>query len=190
MDFSDTTRLYRQYSRAIGGLSASEPSYNGQLVSEVEYRLEQLDFLLAKIRELDQARIDFINQPDPESRNMKFLRSNAFEIRLLTESFYHFAGRLRSIIRHKERPCPYLTGFECNGIRDVRNHLLEHPEGINSRVFEWSWTIGGVEGPVLKAWREPSQAGTFPDCGLYPNAQELKANLEVVLGRALKAMRA
>lgn len=149
-------------------------------------RLEQLDFLLSRIQQLDLERIKYIGRPNPEiPSDGKELRSNAFEVRLHTEAFYHFAGRLRSIIRHKEQPCPLLTSFECAGVRDVRNKLLEHPEGRDSRILTWSWTIGSPEGPILKVHRETHEVAVFPDRGLYVNARELKDGLEAALQRAL-----
>ena len=187
VDFRHTRKTYAAYLAALRDHSAL--ACQPDLASEVEARLEQLDFLLSRIHQLDLERIEYISRPNLElPSGGKELRSNAFEIRLLTEAFYHFAGRLRSIIRHKEQPCPLLTSFECAGVRDVRNKLLEHPEGRDSRIFNWSWTVGNPEGPILKVHREPHEVAVFPDRGLYANAQELKENLERELEQALTAL--
>lgn len=140
---------------------------------------------------MDRERIAFIGRENPnDPPDGWVLRSNSFEIRLFTEAFYYFASRLRTILRNKEEPCPLLKGFECAGVRDVRNKLLEHPEGQDSRVFGWSWTIGTAEGPILKVDRENHQVNVFPDRGLYVNAEELKENLERELQRALATLSA
>lgn len=187
VDLQQTRKQYRAYLRALGHQGAVP--FNAALADEVEARLEQLDFLLSRIHQLDLERIEYLGRPNPElPSHGKELLSNAFEIRLLTEAFYYFAGRLRRIIRHEEQPCPLLTSFECVGVRDVRNKLLEHPEGQDSRIFNWSWTVGNPEGPILKVHREPHEVAVFPDRGLYANAQELKENLERELERALAAL--
>jgi hypothetical protein len=108
-----------------------------------------------------------------------------FEIEMKTESFYYFAARMRTILTHKSKPLPGLEGFECEGARNVRNKLLEHPEGSDSKVLLQSFGVGGEEGPTVKANREEGQEGIFPDAGLWKNAAEIKGNLEMLLDRAL-----
>ena len=184
LDFRNARKLYHSYLRAL--CDQRVVPFNADLAGEVETRLEQLDFVLMRILELDRERIAFIDRENPDDpSDGRVLRSNAFEIRLLTEAFYYFASRLRTVLRHKEEPCPLLEGFECAGVRVVRNTLLEHPEGQDSRVFGWSWTVGSPEGPILKVHRENHQVDVFPDRGLYVNAQEVKENLERELQRAL-----
>jgi hypothetical protein len=187
VDFGDTTKLYARYLRALRGQSALPCDFD--LAGEVETRLRQLDFILARVDKLDRARIEYVSRPDPDvPSDGSFLRSNAFEVRLFTEAFYYFAARLRTILRHKDKPCPLLHAFESPGVRDVRNKLLEHPEGRDSRVFACDWTVGSADGPMLKIHREPNQV--FPDRGLYVNAKEFRDNLEAVLQRALASIHA
>ena len=57
-------------------------------------------------------------------------RANSFEMETLVEAFYYFAFRLRQVIQQ----LPDLNNFECKGVRNVRNKLLEHPEGADSGV--------------------------------------------------------
>jgi hypothetical protein len=108
-----------------------------------------------------------------------------FEIQLFTECFYYLAGRLRTILRNRAEPFPGLTSFECEGVRNVRNWLLEHSEREHSRVTIRSLGWGGPQGPVLKSIREQGQEQVFPDKGLYCNAAEIKANLERLISNAL-----
>ncbi|MBK9169469.1 MAG: hypothetical protein IPM24_18680 [Bryobacterales bacterium] len=85
---------------------------------------------------------------------------------------------------------PGLEGFKCQGVRNVRNQLIEHPEGGNSRVLIQSWGSRSARGPVLKAARYGEQEHIFPDQGLYVNAEEFRTNLTAVLEHALGHRRA
>jgi hypothetical protein len=105
----------------------------------------------------------------------------SFELKLLTEAFYHFAWRVRTILRNQRAPLPGLTSFECEGVRNVRNKLLEHAEGRDSQVSIQSFGWGAAQGPVLKALRYSGQEEIFPDRGLYRNAEEFRDNLERLL---------
>lgn len=91
----------------------------------------------------------------------------------LTESFYWLAARTRSVIRR----LPRLERFEAAGVRNVRNHLLEHPERKDSGVVITSFASGGPVGPVLKGVRYGHQTEVWPDRGLFVNASEFATNL-------------
>ena len=106
------------------------------------------------------------------------LRIHEIEIRVLTEAFYYCAGRARTVLRDVY---PGLGTFEAEGVRDVRNQLLEHPEGKNSTVIENGTSFGFDCGPVIKGVRRADKVHIFPDKGLYINAQEFAANLETKL---------
>ena len=174
------------------------PSFNLDLATEVRKRIEQLDYYYKKIdkkherymglawhehREIESLRKQFpyrriVREKSEDRLEMEKL---IFEIETFTESFYHMAGRMRTILRHNSKPLPGLHSFECAGARNVRNHLLEHPEGKSSRVLVQSFGVGGEEGPTLKVEREIGQEDIFPDAGLWANAEEIRKNLEVVL---------
>ena len=97
---------------------------------------------------------------------------------MLTEAFYYFAFRFREVVRR----VPGFSKFEAVGIRDVRNHLIEHPEKT-SKVLDGSFKHGGVEGPVLKPIRSEAQKDVWLDRGLFVNAAEMRDQLEGRLGR-------
>jgi hypothetical protein len=69
----------------------------------------------------------------------------------------------------------------------VRNHLIEHPEGLASRVLSRSFGFGGPNGPVVKAIRESLETA-HPDVGLYANAKEFADNLETAAATAVRAL--
>jgi hypothetical protein len=211
--FESTVALVDEYYRLVD--ARGDAGFVRELGVEAHERLQQLDFILDRVRDLEQTsknalerpqahlkahiqrlkeqKIDFESVPAPE--NSKITREEfeahnraEFEMKLLTESFYYLAGRLRTIIKHKSAPLPGLQSFETAGVRNVRNKLLEHAESKDSQVLIQSFGHGGECGPVIKAMRYSDQKDVFPDRGLYINAQELKDNLEAkitdVLARA------
>jgi hypothetical protein len=109
----------------------------------------------------------------------------SFEIEAWTESFYYLAGTMRTVLPHSSKPLPGLHSFECEGARNVRNHLLEHAEGKSSRVLMQSFGYGGEAAPTIKVEREEGQENIFPDAGLWANAEEIRENLEVRLDNVL-----
>lgn len=179
-------------------------TFNVDLATEARRRLQQLEFLYNKIQnkhdrymELnwrERRRIESIRKRlGISSGSITIARSDEsvemenliFEIETLTEAFYYLASRLRTLLR--KGPFPRFHSFECEGARNVRNHLLEHPEGGNSRIFAQSFGVGGEQGPTLKIERDAGQEHLFPDAGLWANAQEIKTNLEAVLDRILSS---
>jgi hypothetical protein len=106
-----------------------------------------------------------------------------FEIRVLVECFYYFAARARHIIRGM----PELNSFEAAGVRDVRNHLIEHPERRGSQILSRSFAFGGPNGPIVKPIRDTSETA-HPDAGLYANAHEFAVNLETALKRGTASL--
>jgi hypothetical protein len=102
------------------------------------------------------------------------------------EAFYYLAARLRSICRRREPGLPGLEKLEASGVRDVRNHLIEHPEGAASRILEGGFGVDEEKGAVLKPWRIQGYEH-FQDQGLVANAQELVSELTKLLNEALDA---
>ena len=111
--------------------------------------------------------------------------THADEVRIFLEGFYYNASRVRDLFR-KSQGLPGLKGFEAAGVRDVRNHLVEHPTkkmGVKIMAI----ALGGPVGPQLKPFRRSGDpAGTF-DAGLRVNAKEFCAALETTLTAALGA---
>tara|TARA_B110000503_G_C7146162_1_gene413072 strand:+ start:602 stop:985 length:384 start_codon:yes stop_codon:yes gene_type:complete len=100
-----------------------------------------------------------------------------FEAKLFSEMFYYKGFRLRNIIRYSGG---LGKAFECVGIRNVRNLLIEHPEK-SDLVYIHSFALGIAEiGPVLKSGK-PQNDIKFKDSGLVKNALEFKNNFENLL---------
>jgi len=208
--FAETIDLFDRYYRSMDALNAA--GFHRNLAAEFRERLQQLDWLLAQVRKLDSRAdqalerpsqafkehveriqregLDYEAEPVPEDVRMspgeaRALSDAEFQLKLYTEAFYYLAGRARAIARHQERPLPGLQGFEAEGVRNVRNHLIEHPESRDSRVFIASWGRGGPQGPVLKSIRYSGQEATWPDRGLYRNAVEFRDRLTAALEGAI-----
>jgi hypothetical protein len=131
-----------------------------------------LSFISGRLGELD-ARLQGVHTED----------AIVLEMKVLTEAFYYKAFRVRAVIRML--PSPALRGFECPPVRDVRNHLLEHPEGRASGVITGGFGFGGSVGPVLKHGRPAWVPSMFADSGLYANADQYRRTLESALEAAV-----
>jgi hypothetical protein len=204
--------LFDQYVQVLS--SRQECGLQQDLASEVKERLLQLTFILKRVAEVERfSEIEFRQQQSLEMARLAkaqgqtgpivvmtsgTLSSKAFfnefashvaatvtEIRTYTEAFYYFAARIRSIVRNDLKPLPFLSNFECEGVRDVRNYLIEHSDKRESRVLTQSFSYGAPEGPVVKVHRPPGQEGKFPDRGLYLNASEFAENFSKVLQAAI-----
>ncbi len=203
--FESTIALFDQYYRNQG--KKETPGFNSGLGVEVRERLQQLNYIVSRVQELEliATRTHYRCQAvltahieDLERRGIPYKKASAprfhitreefeaerkasFEMKLLTEAFYYLAGRVRTILRNKQNPLPGLNNFECKGVRNVRNKLLEHAESKDSSISSQSFAWGASRGPVLKAVRRIDQKHIFPDNGLYVNAKEFRDNLEVLL---------
>ena len=71
----------------------------------------------------------------------------------------------------------HLGGFSVDGVRNVRNKLLEHPDARDSKVIENSTSFDHTTGPIIKGVRRADKVHVFVDQGLYVNAQELANKL-------------
>ena len=70
--------------------------------------------------------------------------------------------------------------MKCEGVRNVRNKLLEHPEK-QGKILVQNFGMCGEQGPTLKPERPEGQENIFPDKGLEVNTLEFKNNLETLL---------
>jgi hypothetical protein len=186
---------------------AQHTDYNSHLAAEVKERLRQLQFILQRVSTLEGVESiamrkvqtqgskhaasmtarGIAQQPTPpalvEALNGAWeqMAVAETEIRVLTEAFYYFAERIRTIARDS---LPFIK-FQANGVRDVRNKLIEHSDHKDSRILAQSFGFGGEHGPVIKGGRPTNEGNKFPDRGLYVNADEFGSGLLRALDRAL-----
>ena len=138
------------------------------LACEALERLEQLDYLLAQVQALGLGTLEMRNDgPVNNASDPVFLSQ------LYTESFYFFGFRFLEIVNSRERPIPPLHGLRCDGIRNVRNRLIVHPDKKGGQGFTRSWGFSADTGPVMMPVRRLDDPTEFYDRGLYSNADEL-----------------
>lgn len=158
--------------------------YNSNLSNEVHHRLWQLSFICEQIRCYEQI---VIKAPRPNENLREQCRSFDEGI-VFAEAFYFFAWRIMTITDHHTEPLPGLKGLKekAEGVKLVRNCLIEHPENTKEKIFTLSYGWGGKEGPILKNARLVGQTFEIEDCGLWINAQEFKDGLEELIQNAVK----
>ena len=135
-------------------------SFEGQ---EAMTRLRQLNWLCRRIAEYEANSVEFLDfilsqgkSSDAGSQDnwaaISASEQNSFEMEIFVEGFYYLAWRLRNVIQR----LPGLKKFESQGVLNVRNHLIEHPEKKDSGVIHGCMSSGNKEtGPVLKSTRLP-----------------------------------
>ena len=184
---------FREYAGLIRGDEASRNFPREDLCAEVTERLQQLHFIMQQLSEIDTqfgttatvARVneagetEYYNAWPERDEHLRFI------MRLLTESFYYFAFRVRQILRNNVHTFPGLRSFEAVGVRDVRNHLIEHPEEDGSRIFNRTFTWSQATGMQLKTGRQQWESGTTTDAGINANAADFAKQLDNRLDAAI-----
>jgi hypothetical protein len=197
--FDVAMKKFDEYCKVRG----ATPGFSPHLAAEVQIRLQQLQYIVERVRQLERShgqdirRVQSAFAAGPGTQTLTSggtsgslpsgaqVEIDAFwsgvaeherEIRLLTESFYYFAHRIWKIACHRSTPLPGLR-FECPGVRDVRNMLIEHPEKAASPVYAQSFGFGYPEsGPRLKTTSPPQAPDVVLDRGLYANAREFESS--------------
>jgi hypothetical protein len=109
------------------------------------------------------------------------------EVRVLLESFYYSAHRVRDILRDGREALPGVASFEAVGVRNVRNHLVEHPSKKGG-VLVPSIATGGPVGPQLKPLRWSLDESGTHDAGLHANAAEFATAFDASMSAGIVAL--
>ena len=196
--FSDVRLLLERYYAAL--LTAGANDRAEHLLHEVRGRLRQLQWTRGRLLTLEADLVAERCRENPTDANATVLliftdvgrpdkgdlhRSligprPADELQVLLESFYYSANRIRDIFRDNPEDLPGLGSFECVGVRNVRNHLVEHPTR-KSGVIVPSLKCGGPVGPQLKPIRFSLHPEGTADGGFHKNCSEFLGNAERVL---------
>jgi hypothetical protein len=140
---------------------------------EARDRLRQLVHIVTRLEDLQTFRDSHPNDQD---------RDKWTEMEVYTEAFYWIIFRLRQVVKN----LPELGSFKFTGVRNVRNHLIEHPEGGDSGITFGNIGIRSDVGPVVRVVRRTGQLDRWMDAGLKPNALEYAEGLELLLRKYLK----
>ena len=185
---------FMKYSELIRGNDDSRNFAREDLATEVVDRLQQLVYIMHQLSEIDMQFGQFVMVEklnaigEREYYNAMFERDEhlRFVMRLLTESFYYFAFRIRQILRNKTHKFPHFGSFDSAGVRDVRNQLIEHPEGKESQIFNRTFMWSQDTGMHLKSGRNEWESSEFVDAGIKANAREFSEKLDISLERAIQ----
>ena len=167
INFEETRLLYHEYLKCVKKEGGSP---NKDLANEARRRLKQLEILM-----------ELIASMTVKEMNSRHINIPSDELWMYVECFYYLAFRTRNVIKN----LPRLGSFDCSGIRNVRNQLLEHPEKNNSKMLTESFSWGKASGPVIKARRKEKEVRIFPDVGLYENYLEFQKNLNDLLRKVV-----
>lgn len=193
---SELVDKFRKYIALLAQAEGETNQARNDLASEAVERLNQLAFISEQLQVTDkqfgtvlmvsrtneQGEIEHYNAAPERDEQLRFT------MRLLTESYYYFAFRLRQLVRNDIHPFRGLSKFDCIGVRDVRNHLIEHPEGASSRIFNRTFSWTKETGMQLKTGRHPEEKKTFSDPGFIFNSNEFNQNLSLALDRACEQL--
>jgi hypothetical protein len=141
------------------------------LAFEVASRLDQLDYLHAQVL-AREVMPKLLHGGDISEFTA------VIQCAIYAEAFYMFAFRNLDAIReinkrlfHKSAICT-----EPKGVRDVRNHLIIHPENLPQPVLNRSFQMSKEDGRgiILKSFRSSTERTDFVDAGYRANAAEFR----------------
>ncbi len=173
-NFTKSAHLLETYRDTSGGKYKIEEL---DLLNEAIAKLKLLDLIIKQLkhdekkqREFDQKNlyILFTSKTLPEKY---FVTIYTQRIEIYTYSFYYLAFRIYDILRDVG------LKIQAKEIISVRNHLMEHPEGKDSRIFSNGFGYIGPYGPVVKPGRNQNEKQIHLDKGLYYNARVFEKNL-------------
>lgn len=190
----DLIQRFQHYLKLLNQLQAPNLSRE-DLANEAIERLKQIKFIETNLQEIDQQfGISIIQTRINENGEEEYFNSMyerdehlRFVMRLLTESFYYFAFRLRNLLRHKENRFIHLSQFESPGVRDVRNKLIEHAEK-ELQIFNQTWSWTKEVGMQLKSSRKDWEDKNFYDAGFKINSREFIDNLSSKIENACEIL--
>jgi hypothetical protein len=153
-------------------------------------RVQELDWILRRCQSLEATAVALHDAHDEPARKQH--SAALLELRILLEAFYQSAWRVIVLLDDRDKPFEGVGKLKrkCNGVRNVRNHLIDHPEK-ESRIFVQNFSYGDPEGPKLKfvhqgetvfaedgsplSSLEPANPANrdWLDEGLYVNAAEM-----------------
>lgn len=166
---------------------------NSQLIIEVIDKLKRIQTVLdniatTQLNMLRQMPLLLTNAfPEDQKIHSKQMEKWIQEAYIFLDSFYYTSFRIFVIFRDKLIPH---SPFRSDGIRDVRNRLIEHPEVL-------SQSMGGIEdldnGLRLKIARtvgftvhKVEEPDVIQDKGFFNNLDEFLKNLKTKVDNLVK----
>lgn len=158
-------------------------------------RLRQMSALLERI-ELLNAYINVTLLPADHPRRVAWKggiptpfsvwQPHVEELTLWTDCFYHIAWRAVCITASTNpKAFPGLGTITAVGIRDVRNHLIQHPQ---ASALAQAWTLSAEAGPRLKPLEHRPGSKAPDDRGVFANAEEFRTTVNASLEHATRSL--
>ena len=191
----DLVAKFNYYLELLEKIEGPDPA-RADLASEALERLNQLTFIAAQLSGIDEqfgimlmlTKTNELGEEEHYNATHERDEQLRFMMRLLTESYYYFSFRLRQLLRNDAHPFFGLGSFESVCVRNVRNHLIEHPEGKSSRIFNRTFSWTKESGMHLKTGRQSWESNEFIDSGFVANSDEFNQNLSKALDNACRAL--
>ena len=197
--FERCRELLERYHASLLGRGATRQAKH--LLLELRPRLRQLDWIYDRLLEIEAEILEEQRQmqgvpkedgvlviySDTASPDPKFSNTPKYahdELHILLEAFYYSAFRVQGIFNGNKDSLPGVPKFDAVSVRNVRNHLVEHPGGKSGVIV--SSHICGPSGPRLRPVRWSLDPPGTQDDGLRPNAAEFEAALRGALESALR----
>ena len=143
-------------------------------LAEAQTRIEQSRYLLHRFMEIEQEFIQHdrrgrqgFTSKDEHRQWADTMATFSPQLEVHGEAFYYFAFRLRQVLKNG---VDGFKNFDPIGVRDVRNHLIEHADR-GGGVMDRNHMFNCPEGLVIKPFGG-SNGRYQEDRGLYPNATE------------------
>ena len=203
--FRSTDELLEEYEQALKeAMGNPDPppraGRESDLRNEFRRRLRELSAMYGRVHDLNDFLLTKSHRPVADFRLERWRGrepTSMFpalplisELILFVDCFYFVAWRALEIVTSTPPVFPWLPGIKAVGIRDVRNHLIQHPSKQGSRIFAQSWEFGDPEaGPRVKPFRPGGRPNRFPDRGMFRNAAEFRDGLDRAVVAATQHLR-
>lgn len=214
INFSTTKKLFKKYQLKYSSLfSTQQKELFDEMFNKLqdldELSIEIVDLInnLLPIEDLSPDKNDVVTfgpfriqipRANPnipirfDNYTKPYVRSNSYELstekhRKLERSMerasvqcYQLANR----IFHITKKLPNLGSYECKVVWEIRNYLIEHPEGEDSGITYDTFSYSKNEGPFIKGLRKGEQVEHM-DKGFKNNFEEFTFSLNKALKLAI-----
>lgn len=146
-----------------------------QKLKKLRYILEQCYIIDSEVNMLPALIVQQVFAGKGNTEHDQKLVDGLLQLEVYCEAFYYTAFRIYKIFEELK------IRFKSIGVRDVRNHLIEHPE-----VLSQSFGTGNAgNGPTIKNTRQQDaiprkkdEMDVFQDKGLFTNYSEFIDSLD------------
>ncbi|MBK6769375.1 MAG: hypothetical protein IPG72_10300 [Ardenticatenales bacterium] len=195
MLFQKCITLANQYVQAQLA-TATATLFDAEGAKEIVARLRQLDWIYEHVVDLESKEINdyerthgalqvdqnvvivYLSQDVMDDSSVPFTTHE--ELRVFAEAFYYTAHRLLVILTQNAAGLPHLRRINANGIRRVRNNLLEHANKKGGRP-SYTFSVSNASGTRFRPLARAEEPDAYLDEGIHANAKQLCTELENLL---------